>query len=115
MPDWCERGGSRGYVTTIPICWCIGRKDSGWLLAIPAGFEFESSVPRLLRWLWSPHDPRYLLSAAIHDHLLETGHRADFADSQWYEAALSVSAPRLNTEIARTGMRFRRFAQWALA
>lgn len=115
MPDWCERGGSRGYVLTQHVDWCVGRKGSPWLLVVPVGFEFESSVPKILSWLWSPDDPHYLLSAAVHDHLLETGHRTDFADSQWYEAALSVGAPRLKTEIARTGMRFRRFFQWALA
>lgn len=111
--DWCARGGSRGYVTAAPLVWRIGRKDSDWLLQVPQGFEFESSVPQALRWIWSPDDPQYLLSAAIHDFLLETGHRKDFADSQWFEAALSVGAPRIKTEIARTGMRFRRFGQWA--
>lgn len=113
--DWCERGGARGYVTKVTYTWHIGRNGSSWLLVIPAGFEFESSVPKPLRWLWSPDDPRYLLSAAVHDYLLESGHRKDFADSQWLEAALSVGAPRLKTQIARTGMRFRRMFQAALA
>lgn len=112
-PDWCVPGQKRAYRTTQPVVWRIGHPQSNWLLEVPLGFEFESSVPKALRLIWSPDDPQYLLSAAVHDFLLETGHRKDFADSQWFEAALSVGAPRIKTEIARTGMRFRRFGQWA--
>lgn len=112
MTGWCKQGGSRGYVTTRSLEWWIGKKQSGWLLDIPAGREFESSVPQWLQWLWSPDDPYFLKSACIHDALLEEGFREAFADSQWFEAALSEHAPPLRTWLAYTAMRLRRLALW---
>jgi len=110
--SWCKKGGSRGYVTTRRVEWWIGKKNSGWKLVIDPGREFESSVPRALHWLFSPDDPFYLLSAVIHDVLLEDGYRIAFADSQWFEAALSVHAPQLRTWLAYSAMRGRRFMRW---
>lgn len=114
MPDvsWCRKGGSRGYVLVAPIVWHLGKKDSGHILTIPKGTEFESSVPWVLRWLWSVDDPYFLKAAAIHDFMLENGYFKDSADSEWYQAALCENAPRLKAEFARTGMRLRRFMQW---
>lgn len=113
-PDttWFSLGGSRGYVTTRPIDWWIGKNKSGWLLVIPEGREFESSVPLWLRWLWPPADPFYLKAAVIHDVLLEAGFRKAFADSQWFEAALSEHAPALRTWAAFGLMRSLRFWGW---
>jgi hypothetical protein len=91
---WCERGGSREYVTVFPIVWFVGKKNSDWRLVIRPGREFESSVPALLRWIISPDDPRFLLAALVHDHLLEAGYRPFFAAGEWYDAALSRGAPR---------------------
>lgn len=115
MPDlsWCMKGGSRGYVVTSPITWQIGKRGSGWVLHIPEGVEFESSVPRLLHWIWSPDDPFYLKAAAIHDTLLESGFRQAFADSQWFEAALSEQAPPMRARLAHAAMTARRFFKWA--
>lgn len=113
--SWCRKGGPRGYVTTRAMTWAIGKKDSGWLLAIPAGRAFESTVPRALRWVFPPDDPHFLKSALIHDVLLEVGYRQAFADSQWFEAALSGHAPGLRTWIAYSAMRARRFVLWVLA
>ena len=115
MPDtsWCKKGGARGYVTTRPLDWWIGKKHSMWLLTVPAGREFESSVPRGLRWAFSPDDPLFLKSACIHDMLLEEGYRLAFADSQWFEAALSEGAPQLRVRLAHSAIRTRRFALWA--
>ncbi len=116
MPDtsWCKKGGSRGYVTTRPVHWNLMWKGSPFVLKIPAGREFESSVPRTLQWLWSPDDPHYLKAAVIHDVLLESGSRWVEADSQWFAAALSEQAPRLKTAIAWSCMVFRRTALWLL-
>ncbi|MBK5933697.1 uncharacterized protein DUF1353 [Rhodovulum imhoffii] len=115
LPDvsWCRKGGARGYVTTQPIEWWIGKKESGWKLTVPVDREFESSVPRWLTWVFSPDDPFFLKSAAIHDTLLEEGFRQAFADSQWFEAALSEHAPGLRTWVAYSAMRARRFLLWA--
>lgn len=115
MPDvsWCKRGGSRGYVAARAVKWQIGKKGSGWVLTVPEGKEFESSVPRGLRWLFSPDDPFFLKAAAIHDTLLETGHRFWFSDSQWFEAALSEQAPLRKAIPAYLGMVIRRFIRMA--
>lgn len=117
MPDtsWCIAGGARGYVTVAPLEWDIGKRESGWQLAVPTGQEFESSVPRWLHWAFPPSDPFFLKSACIHDYLLESGFRPAFADSQWFEAALSEHAPPLRTRLAYTAMRLRRFFLWALS
>ncbi|MFS4582925.1 DUF1353 domain-containing protein [Phaeobacter sp. C3_T13_0] len=112
--NWYRKGTSRSYATTRDLSWSIGKKDSGWLLTIPAGREFESSVPAWLHWLFSPDDPHFLKSAVIHDTLLEEGYRVAFADSQWFEAALSVHAPALRTWAAYSAMRACRFWNWAL-
>lgn len=112
---WCVKGGARGYVTTRPLDWWIGKKNSMWLLTVPAGREFESSVPRWLWWLFSPDDPLFLKAACIHDTLLEEGFRQAFADSQWFEAAMSEHAPPLRTWAAYAGICTRRFTQWVLA
>lgn len=108
---WCKRGGTRDYVTTQPVDWWIGKKNSGWKLIVPVGKEFESSVPRLLWWLWSPDDPYFLKAAAIHDTLLEQGYRRTFADSQWFETAMSEHAPKMRTSIAYMLMVCRRMVK----
>lgn len=115
MPDtsWCRKGGSRGYVTTREVTWNLMWKNSPHIHRIPPGREFESSVPRLLRCLWSLDDPFYLKAALVHDTLLEAGARPFEADSQWRAAALSVGAPAFRTGIAFAAMILRRFGQWA--
>lgn len=116
VPDtsWCAKRGSRDYVTVSEVRWHLMWKGSPYVLAIPAGREFESSVPRILQWLWSPDDPYYLKAALIHDVLLESGSRTFEADSQWRAAALSEKAPAFRTGVAFAGMIIRRFAQWIL-
>lgn len=113
LPDisWCKKGGSRGWVTTRPVIWRIGKKDSEWKLEIPAGREFESSVPWYLMWAQNPDDPYFLLSACVHDVLLETGNKTDFADSQWLEAAMKVGAERRRRNIISFFMKIRRIKQ----
>jgi len=109
---WCEKGGSRGYVVTAPFTWNLGRKGSGRTLEVPVGREFESSVPRLLHWLWSPDDQKYLKAAVVHDMLLEEGNSKLFSDSQWFDAAASVGAPGLKTWLAYFAMIVMRFLIW---
>ncbi len=111
---WCKKGGSRGYVTTRPLNWWIGKRNSGWLLTVPEGREFESSVPKSLHRFFPPDDPHFLKAACIHDYLIEAGYRRAFADSQWFEAALSEQAPELRARLAYHAMRLRLFAIWAI-
>lgn len=104
-----KKGGSRGYVSIRLFKWHIGTADSPHVVKIEEGFEFESSVPKFLQWIWSPDDPDFLLAAMVHDKLLEMGWRRQGADAQWYEVAQSQNAPKCKTMIAYLGMVLRRF------
>lgn len=108
VTNWCKPGVKRRYVITRALHWDIGKRGSGWTLNVPEGREFESSVPRWLWWFFSPDDPLFLKSAAIHDMLLEEGYRVQFADTQWIEAARSVHAPVIKRELAFAAIRLRR-------
>ncbi|WP_284262452.1 DUF1353 domain-containing protein [Roseicyclus amphidinii] len=88
-------GLRRRWRSTQPLVWEVGRKGgTGLRVTIPAGTEFESSVPWWARWWIDPDDPRYLLAALVHDYLLEAGvyGRAQAA-AEWYDGALAGGAP----------------------
>lgn len=90
-----RRGTTRRWSTTERIDWHLYAKNSGILLSIEPGFEFESSVPRWAQWLISPDDPRLLLAACVHDHLLERyGARPFPAAGEWHDAAKKGGYPR---------------------
>lgn len=74
------------------VAWEIGAKGSGWVLTVPAGFVFDSSVPWFLRWLVSPHHEPWLLAAAVHDRLLSLGHDKAFAAGEWLRAVRANAA-----------------------
>jgi hypothetical protein len=66
---WCRPVGGIDFETTKELRWEIGRPGSGvWMPAVPPGFRFQASIPRPLRWLWSPLDRRYLRAACLHDY-----------------------------------------------
>ena len=99
------RGTVRRWRTTRPVPWDVGRKASGHRVTIPAGTEFESSVPRLLRWWMRPDDPRYLLAALVHDYLLEAGIYGRLqAAADWDDAARAAGAPAAKTNLALMGI-----------
>lgn len=60
----------RRYRALAPIRAQLGTPAAGLFLEVPPGFEFDVSVPRGLRWLIDPHDPRFLAAAALHDFAL---------------------------------------------
>ena len=92
--DWCKRGGSRGWVTIQEVLWRVGGKFSPLEITVPIGFEFESSVPRGLRWIVSQNDPHFILSACVHDYLLEVSHFEVLAcAAEWHAAAKKSKAP----------------------
>ena len=95
--DWAERHGA-GYVTTKPLAWEIGRKGSSLWLRVPVGTRFDVSTPRLLRWLFSPHNPRYLKAAALHDYALASGWDRISAAAAFAEA-LKASGVRRVTRL----------------
>ena len=80
-------GAGDRYVLTAPLVWEVGRRGSGWMYVVPAGFAFDLSVPRLLTWLVSRHYRAWLLPAALHDHLLAQGFDYAFAGGEWRRAA----------------------------
>lgn len=67
------------------LTWRIGHID-GPSYTVPAGFTFDVSVPRLLRWLLNPHDRRLLKAAALHDHMLEAGWSRITAGAEFHNA-----------------------------
>lgn len=114
--DWCKRGGNRDYVTTRDVEWTIGGKYSDEKIVIKTGFEFESSVPTItwknklfqkwlgwfqpFHWVFSPHDPRFLLSALVHDWLLEVKkYEVLAAAAEWHAAAKKSNAPKLRRRL----------------
>ena len=88
--DWCIRLKGTEYLVEVPISFDLGLKNSGFTYVVPKGFLFEVSVPKGLRWVLSPHNPKYLKAAAIHDHMLESGWDRPTAGGV-FQAALKVS------------------------
>lgn len=69
MSRFIHLGGGK-YQARAPIRSEIGGQSAGLFLEVPAGFVFDVSVPRPLRWLVDPHDARLLAAAALHDYAL---------------------------------------------
>lgn len=85
-----RRGETRRWRSARDVTWHVGRAQSGRVITIPAGREFESSVPWWAAWVVHPDDPRFLFAALIHDYMLEERilGRAQAA-AEWRDAALS--------------------------
>nr|WP_255596821.1 DUF1353 domain-containing protein [Cognatishimia sp. MH4019] len=92
--------------------WDLLWKGSPHTVVVESGREFESSVPRLARWVWSPDDPFYLRAALFHDVAIESGARHFEADMLWATIAISDGAPILRTAMAYLGMLVRRSWLW---
>ena len=105
-----ERGKIRRFRVLTSVEWEVGRKGSGDWVTIPAGREFESSVPWWARWFLRRDDPRFLLAAAVHDYMLESGRygRAQAA-AEWYDAAKAGKAPLWKARLCFVGV-----AIWAV-
>lgn len=87
----------RGYITTDQIAWQIGAPKSGLWLVVPQGFRFDVSIPRWLHWILSPHDPRYLIAAALHDYAIhELGWGRVTAAAPFSEALKAENLGRLH-------------------
>lgn len=94
--DWCTLVSGIRYVSTEALVWAIGTEGSGLIVTIPEGVTFDVSIPCGLRWLFDPHDGRYLKAAALHDELLRKGWHRITAAAIFHEAlqADGVSAWR---------------------
>jgi len=82
-------GTKRDYMTTEDILWSCGGKYARNTIVIIKGFEFESSVPWYIpSFIVSKHDPDLLLSACVHDYLLEVErYEVLAAAAEWHSAA----------------------------
>lgn len=105
-----RRGLLRRWSVVEPVVWHIGRDGSDNIIVIPAGTEFESSVPWWARWFIGQDDPRFLLAALVHDVMLERGiyGRAQAA-AEWLDGALAGGAPPWKARVAYVGV-----AIWAV-
>lgn len=84
--DWCVRTQGIMYKTVKPLVWEVGHKGSGLLVTVPENTLFDVSIPKGLRWLFNPHDNRYLKAAALHDELLRRGWARTTAGAEFHEA-----------------------------
>jgi hypothetical protein len=90
MNPWYSPHKKTSYMTERPVSFELGFKGSGFTYTVPADFIFDVSVPRGLKWLINPHNPKYLKAAAIHDHMLVSGWDRPTAGGV-FQAALKVS------------------------
>lgn len=79
--------GTAKYHLDAPLLWRIGAKHSEWELVIPAGTIFDITIPCYARLFLSPHDPKILPAAAVHDELLKRGFDPAFAAAEFRRAA----------------------------
>ncbi len=97
------------YRLTRLLEWSVGGKFAPRAVIIPAGFQFNSSVPRWLWWLLSPHRPDLLLAACVHDYVLEQGHSRLQAAGEWLDGARAAKAPEWLIKAAGSAV-----ALWAI-
>jgi hypothetical protein len=99
------RGLDRRWALSHDVDWEIGSQGSGRWITIPAGTEFESSVPWALRWFVSPDDQRFLLAALVHDYMLESGRFGPLqAAAEWFDGAMAGGAPRTKAKTLFAGI-----------
>ncbi|RVV99691.1 DUF1353 domain-containing protein [Mesobaculum littorinae] len=97
---WYVPVGGLRFRVTAPLRWQIGR-EGGPAVTVPIGYVFDVSVPRGLRWIVRPDDPRYLKAAALHDWLL---------DDNWHRVTAGAV---FNEALAADGVGgLRRLAMW---
>lgn len=74
------------YRVVKPIYWDIFYLGSGLTVHVPAGYDFDVSVPKWLCWLVNPHKVEFLKAACLHDFLLESGSDRVTAAAVFHEA-----------------------------
>ena len=97
------------YTLSEPLNWTVGGKFAPHPVTIPAGFCFQSSIPRALWWAISPHRPDLLLAACVHDYVLDQGHSRLQAAGEWLDGARAGGAPSWLAKLAGSAV-----ALWAI-
>ena len=112
LPDLAlERGTKRRWRTYQPVRWEVGTKGSGAWVTIPAGTDFEISVPWWGRWYIGQDDPHFLLAALVHDYMLERGiYGPAQAAAEWYDGARASNAPAFKAKVSFLAVAF--WAVW---
>lgn len=83
------------FVLTAPLAWEVGKKGSGLVYTVPAGFRFDVSIPGWLQWLLSPTDRRFLLAGAVHDAMLVDGWSRNRAAIEFYHGLKAMGVGRI--------------------
>jgi len=78
------------YKLLKDLVWKIGH-ITGPTYEVPEGFVFDLSIPFFLRWLFDPHDMKYLKAAALHDHMLHVGQWSRITAAGEFHNALKAS------------------------
>lgn len=100
LNDWYEPIGGIRYRTTKELCWEVGRKGSLLWMKVPPGFEFDVSIPKLMRWMLDPHNPKYLKAGALHDYLLHVQLWERVASAAAFSDALKAEGVRRMKRLA---------------
>lgn len=82
-----------GYKLAYAVHWDVGTTSSGLTYTVPAGFRFDVSIPWFARWIFDPHDRRFLKAAALHDHMLLSGWNRIEAGATFHEALKADRVP----------------------
>jgi hypothetical protein len=78
------------WALAAPLPFEAGKKGSGLLITVPAGFTSDlATIPRFARWWLNPADARFAKAAILHDYLLSQGYSPAFAAAVFYEALLA--------------------------
>lgn len=98
------------YSLLEPIIWDIGFKGNINKEIVPEGFQFDVSIPFLLRWLFDRHNPRYFKASALHDYLLTIGYDRVSAAGAFNHGLKAENIPYLTRFVMTTAVAIFKFS-----
>jgi hypothetical protein len=104
--DWCQHIGGIRYAVTQPLTWYVGNLETGAEYKVPFFFTFDGSIPRFARFIFSPHNPKYLKAFCLHDYFLSIGWDRFTAGAQFHEALKADGVSRLSRIVMSLGVLF---------
>ena len=108
--DWSEPIGGIKYRVKDPLVWLVGSVSTGASYTVPVGFRFDGTVPKLARWLFSPHNPKYRKAFALHDWFLHLGWDRFTAGAQFHEALKADGVGRVERAIMSLAVLFFKYS-----
>ena len=109
MENYQRIGNTAKYRTLYPIVWDIGFKGNHNKETVPAGYEFDVSIPWFARWIFNRHNPRYFKAAALHDYMLEIGYDKVSAAGAFNHGLKSKKVPYVTRFIMTLAVALYRF------